>query len=201
MPSYRQAMDNIIPLTERNGAPRHDDEKQRRLIQQAVRAALDERDEVVVKKMQGLIDRLDTGMNRLFNVVEGFAAGERDTSVATLVEGETDDLPSVARFKADSTTIFTLSTTEIGERLGTSRHDISFLLNSGGLDWVGLKPDLWDAKTYKKTNRRFWHPKVVELLRAVLEDPAHDEREGASTGCLRVLNRCCLSGSRSKGAA
>lgn len=180
----------VLPLTESNGAPRHTDDKQKRLIQQAVTSALDERDDKLLRKVEALTERLETGMTRLMSVVEGFASGDRDTAVAHLTDGPGDDLPSVSFLKTEPSLIYTYSTTDIADQLGVDWHDISYLLNNHGLAWVETKPDLWDAKTYSKTNRRLWHPNAVKLLREVITNEEHDERAHISAGCSRVLARC-----------
>ncbi len=177
-------------MTESNGAPRHSDDKQKRLIQQAVKSALDERDDKVLRKMDALTERLETGMTRLMAVVEGFASGERETAVAHLTDEPGDDLPSVSFLKVEPSAIYTLSATDIAGELGVDRHDVSYLLNDHGLGWVSAKEDLWDSKTHSKTNRRLWHPKTVQLLRDVIADEEHPERESISAGCERVLRRC-----------
>lgn len=191
--AYRPPLSGVTRLTERNGAPRHEDEKQQQLIVAAVSSALDERDGKLLAKMQALVERLDMGIGRLFTVVEGFAAGERDTAVATMTEGDDDDLPSVSRFKAEPSSIYTLDTTHVAQNLGVSRADVAYLLNASGLGWVDSKDDMWDHKTHQNTKRRFWHPCIVKLLRSVILDDGHPDRTHVTPGCLRVLARCRLT--------
>jgi hypothetical protein len=179
----------LVPLTERTGALRHEDDKQAALIKAAVNSVLDERESRVVQKLERVVDRFENGMGRLMDVVEAFRSGDRDTAVVSLTEG-VDDLPSVARIKAVPSAVYTHTAAEIAKELAIKTQDVAFLLNRQGLNWVLRKDDLWDTDTYKRTHRRLWHPKTVALLRDVLRSADHDERFSISRGCERVLARC-----------
>jgi hypothetical protein len=92
--------------------------------------------------------------------------------------------------KADSTLVFTMSATEIAQRVGLSVADVSYLLSQeNGLDWVHRKAELWNQDLFSKTRRRLWHPRTAKLLLEVIHDPKHVERNGLTGGCLRILNR------------
>lgn len=182
----------VVPLTERNGAPRHADDKQIRIIRAAVESVIAERDSKVISQLEKVVQRFENGMSRLMETVEAFKSGEKDVAIANLVDSIEDDLPSVSRLKAAPSAVFTLTTTEIALQLGLKAQDVSFLLNRQGLNWVLKKPELWDQETYKRTKRRLWHPFCVKILREVLVDPNHDDRLNVSSGCDKVLRRCVL---------
>lgn len=183
---------SVVPLTERNGAPRHPDDKQIRIIRAAVESVIAERDSRIISQLEKVVQRFENGMSRLMDTVEAFKSGEKDVAIANLVDSIEDDLPSVSRLKAAASAVFTLTTTEIALQLGLKAQDVSFLLNRQGLNWVLKKPDLWDQETYKRTKRRLWHPFCVNILREVLVDADHDDRLNVSSGCAKVLRRCVL---------
>jgi len=132
-------------------------------------------------------------MERLIDVVEGFQSGERDTAVAGLTDGEFDDLPMISRLKVSPSSIFTLKGSQVAAELGIRAADASYLLSQkDGLDFVGFHQDLWDHETYKRTNRRLWHPRTLMLLAEILDDPGQRARENISAGC----NESSLAASR-----
>ena len=180
----------IIPLTERNGAPRHADDKLQALIKAAVKSANEESDRTLVKEMRELTQRMEKGFTRLSGSLEAYISGEQEVAVAHMVDGDADDLPSISRLKAESTLVYTLSASDIAEQMGIPVADVSYLISQRlGLDWVRAKPELWNDKLFSKTKRRLWHPKTVDLLREVILDAVHPERATASAGCLKVLER------------
>jgi hypothetical protein len=184
----------IITLQEKNGAPRHEDEKLMALIKQAVKAVNDERDRTMVEENNALLKRVASGFERLSETLEAYVSGERDVAVACMTDAPTDDLPSISRVKADSSLIYTLSASDIAEQTGLSVGDVSYLLSqAAGLDWVHRKIELWNATLFAKTKRRLWHPTTPKLLLAVIEDSGHLEREDISTGCARVLERAAAA--------
>lgn len=189
-PILKSATAGIIPLTERNGAPRHNDDKQKALIRAAVESALVEHDNKMVSKLERVIERFENGMGRLMETVEAFRSGDKDVAIANLVDTEVDDLPSVSRLKAAASAVYTMTTSDIADELGLKTPDISYLLNRQGLNWVLRKDELWDRDNYKRTKRRIWHPLTAKLLRDVILDPNHDARFDISPGCERVLLRC-----------
>lgn len=183
----------VTPLTEKNGALRHDDAKQLALIQAAVSSILDERENKIAGRLEKVIERFENGMGRLMDTVEAFRRGDRDTSVVNLVDSLDDDLPSLSRVKTVAVDVYTLSTSDIAQTLGVPRGDVAFLLNSQGMDWVNQKPDLWDAGTYRRTKRRMWHSTATLLLAKVFSDPNHVERTEITKGAERVINRCAAA--------
>lgn len=185
-------------MRERNSAPRPEDDKLERIVRAAVAGAMEQQNSALVTELRSMVreqkkmvERLNAGMERIIEVVEGFQSGERDTAVAALTDAEADDLPSVSRLKVAPSSIFTLKGSQVAESLGIRPSDASFLLaQKNGLDFVGLHSSLWDHETYQRTNRRLWHPRTSMLLGEILDDPDHPERENLSSGCKRVIARC-----------
>jgi hypothetical protein len=185
-------------MRERNGAPRHDDDKLDRIVRAAVAGAMEEQNSAIVTELRAMlreqkkmVQRLNAGMERIIDVVEGFQAGERDTAVAGLTDEESDDLPTISRLKVSPSSIFTLTGSQVAQNLGIRPCDASFLLSQkNGLDFLGAHPDLWDHETFKRTNRRLWHPRAVALLAEILDEPGHNARADISAGCKRVIARC-----------
>jgi len=181
---------NLIRLTERNGAPRHEDDKLRAIVKGVVETALQQQDRAIVTEMRGLVLRMERGFERLAGNIEAFITGEQDVAVAHLVDQEVDDVPGIARFKAEATVIYKLSAKDIAAALAIAAPDVAYLLSQPhGLDWVRRKPELWCDELFRRTKRRLWHSDTLLLLRNVISDPKHTEREGLSVGCLRVLDR------------
>lgn len=179
----------VTQLTERNGATRYQDEKLKQVVVAAVEQAFDAKADALLKEMRQTNQNLERAVTRLIENAEGVVLGEHDAAIAGVVDGVADDLPSLARFKADPTVIFRLKTKKIAEMLCLSTGVISYLLNSAGLDWVARKPDLWSQEIHKMTGARVWHPMVVELLREVILDADHLERVGISNACKNALQR------------
>ena len=180
----------VVPLAERNGAPRHDDEKTKRLIHSAVQAALKEHDRTVVSEIRAMAGRVEKGFNRLAESMEAFVSGDSEVAVAALTSDDRqDDLPSLPRFKASALIVYPLKASDIANQLGLKQSTISYLLNSCGLNWAARKPELWDRALYDKTKRRLWHHRVVEVLREVITDPDHPDRRDVTRGCQRLLDQ------------
>lgn len=181
----------LVPLTERNGAPRHEDEKLQRLITAAVEQANEKRDSQLLGKLTRLIDRFEHGFERLSDAIEAFVAGEQEVAVANMTDDPlVDDLPHVARVKAEATLIYTLKASDIAQRLGLKASIVPYLLGRQGLNWLETKSELWCDRLHQMTKRRLWHPKTVELLRNVILDDKHPERGNVSDACVRKLNEC-----------
>ena len=99
----------VVPLAERNGAARHEDEKAKRLIHSAVQAALKEHDRTVVSEIRAMAGRIEKGFNRLAESMEAFVSGDSEVAVAALTSDDRqDDLPSLAKFKASALIIYEL---------------------------------------------------------------------------------------------
>ena len=180
----------VVPLAERNGAPRHEDERAKRLIHSAVQAALKEHDHNVVSEIRAMAGRVEKGFNRLAESMEAFVSGDSEVAVAALTSDDRqDDLPSLSKFKASALIIYQLKASDVADQLGIKQSTVSYLLNSCGLDWAARKPELWDRALYDKTKRRLWHQRVVELLREVITNPDHPDRCGVTNGCARLLNQ------------
>lgn len=179
----------VLPLTERNGAPRHEDEKIRTIVQAAVEQALESRDSKVLSEMRDINRNLERSVNRLLENIDGLVRGEHDLAIAQVVDSEFDDLPRLSSAKADATVIYTVRASQIAAELGLSTGAVSFLLNSAGLDWVVRKPELWNAELYKVSGARLWHRSVVARLREVICDTDHIERAGIGAACARALER------------
>ncbi|MHB8148040.1 MAG: hypothetical protein ACYDGM_12375 [Vulcanimicrobiaceae bacterium] len=185
MTAYRT--NNVVPLTERNGAPRHEDDKTTRVIQAAVEAALREHDRTLVAEVRQMAARVEKGFHRLADTVEAFVTGDKEVAVAAISPEACDDLPSISAYKANATLIYSLKASDVAEQLGLARGVVSFLLNGQGLDWVTRHPELWDKDLYLKTRRRLWHFRVTELLRNVIVNGGNPDRDGVSLGCKRLL--------------
>jgi hypothetical protein len=179
----------VVPLTERAAAPRHDDEKTRRIVEAAIESALQKHDNTVISEMRAIAARVEKGFNRLADSMEAFVSGDREVAVAALTSTKEDDLPSLSTFKASALIVYPLKASDIAERLGLAPAVVAYLLNKCGLNWAARKPELWDKDLYEKAKRRFWHERVVQLLREVILSPDHPERAGISTGCERALNK------------
>lgn len=181
---------NLIPLTERNGAPRHEDDKLQAIVKAAIKSALQEEDRAIVNEMRELTMRMEKGFTRLTGNIEAFITSEQDVAVAHIVDGDLDDVPSLARYKDEEMLLHPFSATDIATELGIAPTDVAYLLSQPhGLDWTRRKPDLWSTSIYGRTKRRFWHSKTVALLREVILDPNHPERQDVSAGCQRVVER------------
>lgn len=179
----------VIPLTERNGAPRHEDEKLRQIVTTAVESVFEQKAGAMLRQMKKTNENLERAVSRLAENIEGIVVGEHDAAIAAIIDEDADDLPTLSRIKADPSVIFRLKTSDIAKQLGLTWHVVGYLLNSQGLNWVRRKPDLWSHEIYKITGARMWHPTVVKLLHDVIEEPAHVERVDISSGCENALNR------------
>ena len=179
----------VVPLTERGGAPRHDEDKTRRIVEAAVESALQKHDTAVINEMRSMAARVEKGFTRLAESMEAFVSGDREVAVAALTSEREDDLPSISRFKASPLIVYPLKASDIAERLGLAQGVVSYLLNVCGLNWTARKPELWDRELYQRTKRRFWHERAAELLYDVITQPNHTERANVSIGCTRLLQR------------
>ena len=179
----------ILPLTERSGSPRSDDVKLAQIVEAAVAAANEKTNSKFVSELKQVVHRLETGIERLSSSLEAYVTGEQDVAVASLVDGERDDIPSIQRIKAEAATIYTLSATDIANHFGLTWGQVGQLLNQYGLNWSVTKTDLWSKALYQKTRRRLWHPKVLTLLAEVIANQNHQDREGLSAGCLAILEQ------------
>lgn len=187
----------IVPLLEKNGALRHEDDKLIALIKQAVRSVNDDRDRSMIEENHALLKRVAAGFDRLSQTFDAYVSGEREVAVACMTDAPTDDLPSISRVKADSSLIYMLAAADIAAQTSLSVGDVSYLLSQAtGLDWVHRKTELWNEKLFAKTKRRLWHPTTPQLLVEVIDDVDHPEREGISAGCARVLERASAARAR-----
>jgi len=148
-----------------------------------IESAVERSNNKVLGEMRAMNRNLERAVTRLIESHEGVAKGEKEFAVASVVEGEHDDLPRLARVKADPSLSFTLKTGAIAKKVGLSTMRVSFLLNKSGLNWTGRKPELWSMKLRELSNTRFWRPETANLLKAVLDDPNHRERKHASKAC------------------
>lgn len=179
----------VVPLTERNGAARHEDEKLRQIITAAVESVFEQQAGTMLREIRKTNENLERTVSRLAENIEGIIVGEHDAAIAAIIDEDADDLPSLSRIKADPSVIFRLKTSDIAKKLGLTWHVVGYLLNRNGLDWVRRKPDLWSHEIYKITGARMWHPMVVNLLREIIESPSHSERVDISPGCEHALQR------------
>lgn len=179
----------IVPLTERNGAPRHEEDKLRQIVTSAVEMVFEEKAGAMLREMKRSNENLERTVARLAENIEGVVVGEHDAAIAAVVDEEADDLPSLSRIKADPAVIFPFKASDIAGQLGLTVHQVAYLLNSNGLDWARRKPDLWSHEIFKRTGARLWHPMVIKLLREVIENPNHQERLDISAGCGNALIR------------
>jgi predicted transcriptional regulator len=186
----------VVPLTERNGAARHEDEKLRQIVTSAVADVFEEKAGAMLREMKQTNENLERTVSRLAENLEGIVVGEHDAAIAAVVDEDADDLPSLSRIKADPSVIFRHKATDIAEALGLTCATVSYLLNQNGLDWVRRKPDLWNHEIYKITGARMWYPRIVSLLRDVIDDPQHLERASISSGCENALKRASTARKR-----
>lgn len=140
----------VVHLKEPNGAARHEDDKTSQLIQSAVQAALKEHDRAVVTEIRNMAARIEKGFNRLSDSMEAFVTGDSEVAVATLTSSGQDDLPSLSSFKASALIVYPLKASDVADQLGLTQSTVSYLLNSGGLNWTTRKPELWDKALYQK---------------------------------------------------
>ncbi len=110
MTTYRA--NNVVPLSERNGAPRHEDGKAARVVQAAVEAALREHDRTLVNEVRNMAARVEKGFHRFADTVEAFVSGEKEVAVATISAEACDDLPSISTYKASATLLYSLQNSE-----------------------------------------------------------------------------------------
>jgi len=171
-----------VPLRQRQ-TPLSDMQKLERVMESVVERSNNK----VLGEMRALNRNLERALSRAIGMMEGVAKGEKDLAVASVVEGDQDDLPRLARVKADPALVYTKKTAAIAKELGISTMRLSFLLNKSGLDWVGRKPDLWSSKMRDVSGTRLWHPKTAQLLKKVLDDPKDPERKQATAACRRFF--------------
>jgi len=182
----------VRPLRERNGAPRHVDEQQVALVRAATRELIgplleQHRDEL--RAVREIAQRMEAGYNNLAQRLEAFVIGEEEVAVAAVVDGASDELPNLARFKAEATVVYRLTAKDIGKALGDiSFSTISYLLGRTGLNWTAARPALWHHELHRMTNRRLWHPDVVGLFAEVILNLEHPERAGLSAACVRRMD-------------
>jgi hypothetical protein len=177
-----------IPVTLAPKRATSDEEK----LQKMMEMLLERSNNKLLGEMRAINRNLERTVTRLLENIEGVIKGDREVAIAGVVDGETDDLPRMSRIKAEATLIYSLKTGAIAKQLGLSTMRIAYLLNKSGLDWVTRKPELWGDGFYTISHTRLWHPKTVELLREVIETPAHAERKHATPACksfLRALDR------------
>jgi hypothetical protein len=189
--SYRPPVSTarILPLTERSGSPRSDDAKLAQIVEAAVTAANEKTNSKLVTELKNVVQRLETGIERLSSSLEAYVSGEQDVAVASLVDGERDDVPSIQRIKAEAAAVYTLSATDIAKHFGLTWGQVGQLLNQYGLNWAATKTDLWSKALFEKTHRRLWHPRVLALLTEVVGDEHHPDRQGMSAGCIAILEQ------------
>ena len=182
----------VVPLRERTGAPRHVDDQQAalvRVVAQEVLGPMLEQHRAELRAMREIAMRMEAGYINLAQRIEGFVIGEEPVAVAAVVDGVSDNLPNLARFKADATVIYRLTATDIGNLLGGIQLGIvSYLLGPTGLNWTANKPTLWNQEMHRMTKRRLWHPEVVSLLAHVIVDSEHPDRSAASAACIRRMD-------------
>jgi hypothetical protein len=191
MSAYGTGPAKPIILTERNGAPRHEDAKMAAIVEAAVERVvgrLEERHREEMQAVRSVAEKVERGFSAMAKTFEAFTIGDKSVAVAAVVDGESKELPNMSRYKADPVLIFRLKATDIASELGIPYGMVNYLLNKNGLDWANQRSEFWNSDFFRMTKRRLWHPLIVAELRAVILDPSHPERAGASKACLRRLD-------------
>jgi hypothetical protein len=181
----------ISKLTERNGAPRHEDEKTLAIVKAAVQemlGPLQKQHREEVQAIRAIAERMENGYVQLAKTLEAFAIGDEDVAVASVIDGESAQLPNLPRYKADATIVYPLKATDIGEALGLPQSIVSYFLGAIGLNWVTTKPRLWNQEFFRMTKRRLWHPDVIRMLADVITKPEHPDRESLSDKCAKRMD-------------
>jgi hypothetical protein len=189
--SAYQVPPRIAKFTERNGAPRHEDEKTTALVKavvQEVLGPLQKQHREEVQAIRAIAERMENGYVQLAKTLEAFAIGDVDVAIGSVVDGESAQLPNLPRYKADATIVYRLKATDIGEALHLPQSIVSYFLGPIGLNWVATKPKLWNQEFFRMTKRRLWHPDVVPMLAEVITTLDHPERESLSASCVRRMN-------------
>ena len=176
-----RAVGQPIPLVSKR--PMSEDEK----FEKTIEMLLERSNDKILGEMRAMNRNLERSVNRLLENIEGVVRGEREVAIASVVDGDADDLPRIPRLKAEPTMLYKLKTGAIAKEVGLSTGRVSFLLNKSGLDWVTRKPELWSDGLYSISNTRLWHLKTVDLLKEVLANPAHPDRKNATASCRKVL--------------
>lgn len=176
-----RALGQPIPLVPKRTMS--DDEK----LEKTLEMLLERSNNKVLGEMRAMNRNLERSINRLLENIEGVISGEKEVAIASVVDGEVDDLPRVSRLKTEATMIYCLKTGAIAKDIGLSTMRVAFLLNKNGLDWVTRKPELWGDSFYCISHTRLWHPKTVEMLKEVIRDPGHADRKHATSACRKFL--------------
>jgi hypothetical protein len=191
MSAFRIGHDGVLKLTERNGAPRHDDDKTRAIVRAVTEELLGPIRKQHREEIQAVLEiasRMEQGYSQLARTLEAFAVGDQDVAVASVTDGESAELPHLPRYKADATVVYKLAAKDIGIRLGLPHMVVSYFLGPSGLDWLANKPSLWNQEFFRMTRRRLWHPHIVDLLAGVILNVEHEDRQRLSESCAKKMD-------------
>lgn len=175
----------VVQLADRNGAPRHEDDKLRRIVEAAVKPLIEGQSDRLVQSFRLENRRLERSLVRLAACVEAYVKGDKDIAIAALTDEEVDDLASLSSIKVDAVELYKLSATEIGVHFGLKSGHVGQLLGKDGLGWVNDHAELWNSRRHKNSPR-LWHPKVLTKLREVFE---HPEGFQISLRAARIIDR------------
>lgn len=191
MTAYRVPPPNIAPLKERNGAPRHLDDKTTaivRAVTEQLLGPLQEQHRAEIRAVREIAERMEQGYTQLAKTLEAFAIGDEDVAIAGVTDGESKELPNLPRYKADATLVYRLTAMDIGARIGLNHMLVAYFLGPTGLNWVASKPKMWNQELFRMTKRRLWHPDVVQLLVDVILRPEHPDRNTLTATCLKRID-------------
>lgn len=197
MSSYQARHLQVSELRERNGSPRHEDDKIAAIVKVAVREALlpmQEQHRSEMSEIRKVLERMERGYSKLSKKVEAFTIGDEETAVAGITDGESEDLPNLPRYKADATVVYPYTASQIGKQLNIPYQDVAYFLGPSGLDWITRKPRLWNSELYKMVGRRLWHTDIIGLLREVIVNEHHLERVKLDVRCIRKMDHYAEAG-------
>jgi hypothetical protein len=133
------------------------------------------------------VQRLTNGIERLVDEMHGVRTGKKEEAFARV--GPSDgpaDLPTVC---AEAALVYTLTSSEIGEKLGFRASQIGLLLSARGLKWTG-NSDYQEVTRHKKsTQTKFWHRDLTDRLRHVLDEGNPSKYGITDKGALAVFRR------------
>ena len=182
----------VTVLKERNGAPRHKDDQTAVIVKavtEQVLGQLQQQHREEIQAMRDIASRIEHGYTQLAKTMEAFVIGSEDLAIAAVVDGESAELPNLPRYKADPTIVYRFTATDIGRHLGGVPHmQVAYFLGPSGLNWVAQKQTLWNQDLFRMTKRRLWHPNIVGMLRDVIVDRKHVEREALPATCRRRMD-------------
>lgn len=191
MNAFQTGPGDVVRLKDRTGAPRHLDDQTAaivRAVTEQLLGPIQKQHREEIKAVREIAERMEQGYAQLAKTLEAFAIGDEDVAVASIIDGESKELPHLPRYKADATVVYRLAAKDIGTRLGLPHMVVSYFLGPSGLNWIVSKPKLWNQEFFRMTRRRLWHPDVVDLLAQVIINTDHADRENLTASCGSKMN-------------